>query len=180
MTTFVALLRAVNVGGQNRVPMAALRSSLAAAGLQDVRTYVQSGNVVFAADGAAAKQAALVHDTITAEFGADVQVLALTAADLAQVAAKNPYAAGGAEARALHVTFLFAPVTAAGFAGLTLPARDGEQAQLGDDRVIYLHLPHGYGTSKLTNPWFERALKTPATTRNWRTVLTLHELATGE
>ena len=180
MTTFVALLRAVNVGGQNRVPMARLRGSLAAAGLRDVHTYVQSGNIAFAAEGAAADQAALVHRTIATEFGADVQVLALTAAELAQAAAANPFPATGADARELHVTFLFAPVTAAGFAGLELPARDGEQAELAAGRFIYLHLPHGYGTSKLTNLWFERALKTPATTRNWRTVLALHKLVGDE
>ena len=177
MTTFVALLRAVNVGGQNRVPMARLRGSLATAGLRDVRTYVQSGNIEFAADGPAADQAALVHRTIAAEFGADVQVLALSAADLAQVAVGNPFLAAGADARELHVTFLFAPVSVAAFAGLELPAREGEQAQLVGDRFIYLRLPHGYGTSKLTNLWFERALETPATTRNWRTVLALHKFA---
>ena len=62
------------------------------------------------------------------------------------------------------------------FAALALPSREGEQAALGE-QVAYLHLPHGYGRSKLSNAYFERALRTAATTRNWRTVTTLVELS---
>jgi uncharacterized protein (DUF1697 family) len=73
-------------------------------------------------------------------------------------------------------------VAASAFERLELPAQEGEQAALmggggTGGRVIYLHLPHGYGRSKLSNPWFERALGTPATTRNWRTVQALTELS---
>ena len=193
MTTFVALLRAVNVGGQNRIPMAELRQRLSAVGLADVRTYVQSGNVLFGvANDDPRGQAAVVHDVIERDFGCDVRVLALTHDDLARVSAGNPFLPAGADEKYLHATFLFAPVTASAFAELKLPAQEGEQAVLMGDgvgrpaeddalagRVIYLHLPHGYGRSKLSNPWFERVLKTPATTRNWRTVITLTELSTG-
>lgn len=185
MTTFVALLRAVNVGGQNKIPMAELRQRLSAVGLGDVRTYVQSGNVVFAADGDDPKeQAAVVHDVIEQNFGADVQVLALTSEQMAHVKNGNPFLRQDTDEKHLHVTFLFAPVGKTAFAGLKLPAQEGEQAALasGDGlagSVIYLHLPHGYGRSKLGNPWFERQLKTPATSRNWRTVVTLTELSAG-
>ena len=193
MTTFVALLRAVNVGGQNRIPMAELRQRLSAIGLADVRTYVQSGNVLFkAANKNPLEQAAVVHDVIARDFGCDVRVLALTHEDLVRVSAANPFLPAGADEKYLHATFLFAPVPASAFAELKLPAQEGEEAELmGDEgdgpaddkalagRVVYLHLPHGYGRSKLSNAWFERALKTPATTRNWRTVLTLTELSKG-
>ena len=193
MTTFVALLRAVNVGGQNRIPMAELRQRLSATGLADVRTYVQSGNVLFGAPGDDPReQAAVVHDVIEHDFGCDVRVLVLTRNDLARVSAGNPFLHAGADEKYLHATFLFEPVAASAFAELKLPVREGEQAALmgaGDGgpaeddalagRVVYLHLPQGYGRSKLSNPWFERVLKTPATTRNWRTVLTLTELSTG-
>jgi uncharacterized protein (DUF1697 family) len=176
MTSFVALLRAVNVSGQNRIPMAELRSDLGGLGLTGVETYLQSGNVVFGADGdAAAEQAAAIHGLIEREFGCDVAVLVLTAAELAQIAAANPFLAGGADEKYLHVTFLERPVPVAAFDDLSLPAQGDEQAVFAG-RVVYLYLPHGYGRTKLNNAYFERALKTSATTRNWRTVLALAEM----
>jgi uncharacterized protein (DUF1697 family) len=87
MTTFVALLRAVNVSGKNRIPMAELRRALGGLGLTEVETYLQSGNVVFDAKGDdPAKQADAIHDLIAREFEGDVRVLVLTAAELAQAA----------------------------------------------------------------------------------------------
>jgi uncharacterized protein (DUF1697 family) len=195
VTTFVALLRAVNVSGQNRVPMAELRVSLEGAGVRSVDTYVQSGNVVLDADGDDTRaQAATVHDAIESAFGHDVAVIALTAAELADVADGNPFlaaeeadtasdiapaaAAPGVDAKTLHVTFLERPVEEAAFRDLQLPAAPGEGAALAaSGRLVYLHLPHGYGRTKLNNAWFERALKVRATTRNWRTVLALAEMS---
>jgi uncharacterized protein (DUF1697 family) len=177
MTTFVALLRAVNVSGQNKIPMAELRRALGALGETGVETYLQSGNVVFNAQGDdPAEQAAAIHGLIEHEFGHDVRVLVLTAAELAQIAAANPFLTSGADEKHLHVTFLFAPADADGFAGRDLPARDGERAERAGP-VIYLYLPHGYGRTKLNNAYFERALGTSATTRNWRTVLALAQMS---
>jgi uncharacterized protein (DUF1697 family) len=195
--TFVALLRAVNVSGQNRVPMAELRVALEGAGLRSVETYLQSGNVVFDAEGDDARaQAAAVRDAIASVFGHDVAVIALTAEELAAVAAGNPFlraggaetgagnaaaagvAAAGVDEKTLHVTFLERPEEEAVFDGLQLPAAPGEAAVLAPGgSCIYLHLPHGYGRTKLTNAWFERALKVGATTRNWRTVLALVQMS---
>ncbi|MEI6727645.1 MAG: DUF1697 domain-containing protein [Actinomycetes bacterium] len=194
MTTFVALLRAVNVSGQNRVPMAELRTTMAAAGYGDVRTYLQSGNIVFDAaadpdaDAGAGRQAAAaqelataVHRLIERKFGCDVRVLVLTAAELARVAVANPFlraAGSGFDEKSLHATFLEEPAPEAAFGGLALPAQPGEQAQIAaGGRVIYLHLPHGYGRTKLNNGYFERRLGAAATTRNWRTVLALAEMS---
>jgi uncharacterized protein (DUF1697 family) len=184
VTTFVALLRAVNVGGQNRIPMAELRRSLGRSGLTAVETYVQSGNVVFDATADdPAEQASAIHEVIARELGCDVSVLALTATELARVAVANPLAAEGADEKYLHATFLDRPVEEAAFGGLDLPAQPGEQARLAgggaalQGRVVYLHLPHGYGRSKLTNAYFERALGVSATTRNWRTVLALTRMS---
>jgi len=173
MLTFVALLRAVNVSGQSKIPMADLRARLEAAGFGDVRTYVQSGNVVFAAQGdEPSEHAAAIHRLIERQFGHDVGVLVLTAAELAQAAAVNPFLASGTDEKALHVTFLFAPAGVDGLGGRELPAHDGERVQRAGP-VIYLYLPHGYGRTRLNNAYFERALGTSATTRNWRTVLAL-------
>ena len=177
MTTFVALLRAVNVSGQNKIPMAELRRALGGLGLSGVETYLQSGNVVFDAQGDdPAEHAAAIHGLIDREFGHDVRVLVLTAAELAQVATGNPFLADGADEKYLHVTLLFAPADADGFAGRALPAQEGERAERAGP-VIYLYLPHGYGRTKLNNAYFERALGTPATTRNWRTVLALAQMS---
>ena len=194
MTTFVALLRAVNVSGQNRVPMAELRASMAAAGYGDVRTYLQSGNIVFDAaadpdaDAGAGRQAAAaqelataVHRLIERKFGCDVRVLVLTAAELGRVAVANPFlraAGSGFDEKSLHATFLEEPASEADFAGLAIPAQPGERAKLAaGGRVIYLHRPHGYGRTKLPNGYFERRLGAAATTRNWRTVLALAEMS---
>jgi uncharacterized protein (DUF1697 family) len=184
VTAFVGLLRAVNVSGKNRILMAELRTKLEAAGFGAVRTYVQSGNVVFAADGDDPDaQAAAIHRVIDRAFGRDVNVLVLTAGQLEQVAAELPFiGAADFDDSWVHVTFLSAPADEAGFAGLTLPAQPGERAVMAGaaalaGRVVYLYLPHGYGRTKLNNAYFERALKTPATTRNWRTVMTLAQMS---
>jgi uncharacterized protein (DUF1697 family) len=177
MTTFVALLRAVNVSGQNRIPMAELRRALDDLRLTAVETYLQSGNAVFDAAGDdPAEHAATIRGLIEREFGCDVRVLVLTAAELAQIAAADPFLASGSNEKALHVTFLERPLPVAAFDDLSLPAQGDEQAVFAG-RVVYLYLPHGYGRTKLNNAYFERALKTPATTRNWRSVVALAQMS---
>ena len=177
MTTFVALLRAVNVSGRNRIPMAELRRALAGLGLTAVETYLQSGNVVFDAQGdASGAHAAAIHGLIEREFGHDVRVLVRTAAEFARIATANPFLAGAADQTHLHVTFLVAPAEEAAFGGRDLPAQEGERAERAGP-VVYLSLPHGYGRTKLNNAWLERALGTSATTRNWRTVVALVEMS---
>lgn len=185
MATFVALLRAVNVSGQNTIAMAELRRALGEAGFAAVESYVQSGNLVFEADGdVGGAQAARVHDVVASGFGYDVAVVALTAADLAAVVGGNPFLSPSAPPvaeKALHVTFLERPVEEAPFGDRQLPAAPGESAALGlDGRCVYLRLPHGYGRSKLNNAWFERTLGVRATTRNWRTVVALAAMSARE
>ncbi len=180
MSRFVDLLRAVNVSGQNRLPMAELRAALSEAGLSGVETYVQSGNVVSDDPGDdAAAHAAMVHDAIAMTFGLEVTVLTLAAVELVAAAAGNPFLAVDREVdpRWLYVTFLAEPVQAASFEARDLPAAGDEAAALSaDGRLVYLLLPYGYGRTKLNNAWFERVLEVPATTRNWRTVLALQGL----
>jgi uncharacterized protein (DUF1697 family) len=177
MPTFVALLRGINVSGQKRIAMADLRKTCEAVGLTDVRTYLQSGNLVFGASQSdPRKLSAAVRDRIAKDFGHDVNVLVLLARELARVAKANPLWPGSNGDGALfHATFLFEPVSADRFRNLPLPARSGEQATL-VGQVIFLHCPHGYGRTKLNNAYFEKVLGVPATTRNWRTVMALQEL----
>ena len=178
MSRFVALLRAVNVGGTTRVAMADLRSLLQALGFTDVTTYLQSGNAVFDAEGLdRAGIACAIEDALARRTGMQVPVLVLRGDEMGRIVAGDPFlASDGAATDSLHVTFLFRPRADSGFGEADLPARDGEQAvRVGD--VVYLRLPMGYGRTRLNNAYFERVLATPATTRNWRTVLALARLA---
>jgi uncharacterized protein (DUF1697 family) len=177
MARLVALLRGINVSGHRQIAMAGLRRSLQAAGLRDVQTYPQSGNAVFQADENDPEVvAAVIRARIAADFGHQVEVFVLPCATLVQVASSSPFAAEpDLDERWFHATFLFRPAPQAAFAALELPAGEGELATLADG-VVFLYLPNGYGHSKLVNAYFERALGTPATTRNWRTVRALADM----
>ena len=178
MPTYVALLRGVNVSGKKPIRMSDLRECCLALGLRDVRTYLQSGNVVLDAERTEARKlAATLAATIAKTFGHDVGVLVLSAPELNRVAATNPLRppASGDAQTLYHATFLFEPVPAHRFRLLTLPARPNEKAVL-RERVVLLYCPNGYGKTKLNNTFFEKALGVVVTTRNWRTVLALRDL----
>lgn len=179
MTTYLALLRGINVSGKNAIRMPALRDSLSGLGLRDVQTYLQSGNIVFGANQSdVAALATKIKTSIAQDFGHDVAVLVLSAKDLALIANSNSlWPKSGGEETLFHCTFLFEPVSPAAFNALKLPAAEGERVVLVENAVL-LHCPHGYGKTKLNNSFFERALGVPATTRNWRTVLALHAVCT--
>ncbi|MEK7952152.1 DUF1697 domain-containing protein [Luteolibacter soli] len=179
MDTYIALLRGINVSGKNPVPMAKLKETFAGLGFADVKTYLQSGNVVFRTKKktAPAKLASEIEAAISHDFGHQVSVLVLTPGEIEHVAAHNPlWPKSGGELTHFHATFLFDPVSKATFDALKLPAAEGERALLSKG-VVLLHCPHGYGNTKLNNTWFEKALKVRATTRNWRTVQALREMA---
>jgi uncharacterized protein (DUF1697 family) len=173
---WVALLRGINLGARNKVPMAELRSLMADVGAEDVKTYVQSGNVVFRSAVARDELVQRIEEEIRARFGIDVDVVLCTKAELTRVVAGNPFAADEAEPTRLHVTFLAQAPDRGRIAELK-----GEE--FAPDRfhvtraAVYLHTPAGYGRTKLSNAYFERKLGVRATTRNWRTVTTLAELA---
>jgi len=174
MARFVALLRAINVSGHRQIGMADLRRSLQAAGLSDVQTYLQSGNVVLdASDEDPEAIAGTIQARIAADFGHQVEVLVVPCAAMDRVVSSNPFASHpDLDERWFHATFLFGPVSEEVFAGLKLPAGQGELAAFAGN-VVFLCLPNGYGRTKLTNAYFERALRTPGTTRNWRPVTAL-------
>ena len=169
MPTYVVLLRGVNVGRGRAVPMAALRDALGAAGHADVRTYVQSGNVVLRSRASASAVAASVHDAVADLSGLDVAVVVRTAKELADVAAHNPFLRPGADpARQLHVAFLEDRPSPAAVNGLD-PHRAAPEELRVRGREVYLWCPDGFGRSRVMIG-VERALGTAATVRNWRTV----------
>src|SRR5215210_6222258 len=174
--TYVALLRGINLGSRNKVAMADLRELFAAVGAEDVTTYVQSGNVVCKSRDGAAELAAAVEKEIGRRLGLDVTVLVRTKAEVAKVLRGNPFLKAGEEPATLHVTFL-AEMPPRARVGKLDPERGGGDRFRVVGRDVYLHCPNGYGRSKLTNAYFEKELGVGATTRNWKTVTKLAELA---
>ena len=177
MTRFVALLRGINVGGKNKLPMRDLAAIFEAAGCTDVETYIQSGNVVYStkSDGEA-QIPQMVSQRITEQFGLKVPVIVRSSAELDRVVANNPFLSEGADADALHVGFLADATSAKAIASLDAQRSPPDRfAVVGKE--IYLCLPNGMARTKLTNAYFDRALSTVSTMRNWRTVLMLAEMA---
>ena len=170
VTTFAALLRGINVGGRNSIPMADLRASLTSCGLEDVSTYIQSGNIVFRTAGEAASVVKLVGRRIAESFGMNITVLLRTHDELAQIVERNPFPGVERNAKALHVVFLDrAPASVE-----TLDPDRSPPDRFGVvDREIYVHYPKGSGRSKLTLAYFERQLGVRGTGRNWNTLLEL-------
>ncbi len=171
----VALLRGVNVGGRNRLAMADLRAIAAARGYERVRTYIQSGNLVlWAPEGAPEDVAARLEEAIAAQTGLASAVVVRTAHELASVVERNPYHKRGEDPSHLHVVFLNRAAEA------SIPLEDldayAPEEAVAIGREIYLFLPSGMGRSKLATDLARQ--KGPAgTTRNWRTVTTLLEMA---
>lgn len=177
MTAYVGLLRGVNVAGRKRVGMQALRRSCEALGLTDVVSYLQSGNLVF---NSTWEESHALADELEAKIDADlgledVNALVLPAKEFAEIVRANPLSPRAAKGSLYHATFLFRHVPETLFAEQQLPLQDGEKAAL-VGRVVYLYCPNGYAKSGLSNAYFEKALGTKATTRNWRTVRALQAL----
>jgi uncharacterized protein (DUF1697 family) len=178
-TSYVALLRGINVGGKNKLPMADLAAMFTAAGCSGVRTYIQSGNVVFEAPAAVAGAVSgEVGRAIEAGFGYRIPVILRTAEELGAVLRNNPFLAAGADPQTLHVTFLSAEPLPARVAALD-PGRSPPDELVVQGREIYLRCPNGYGNTKLTNAYFDAKLAATTTVRNWQTVEKLAEMAKG-
>lgn len=175
----IALLRGINVGGKNRLPMKELAALFVEAGCEDVRTYIQSGNVVFRTGSAVGEEiASIISASILERYGYQVPLITRTAGELQEIMEANPFVEAGAEADKLHVMFLAELPESAGVESLDPERSPGDEfAVVG--REIYLHFPNGVARSKLTNSYFDSRLSTTSTTRNWRTVRKLLELAAG-
>jgi uncharacterized protein (DUF1697 family) len=176
MTVYVAMLRGVNVGG-NSLRMDWLRQACENLGWQNVRTYVQSGNIVFSSRGSALKLAQMLKETIDVQTRLPVTVVLRSAADMKKVVADNPFLKQkGIDASKLHVTFLGkAPIKPA-LDRLDALAGTRDQYRLNGSE-LYLNCPVNYGETKLSNGAIEKVLGVGATTRNWKTVTTLHAMA---
>ena len=180
MVTWIALLRGVNVGGKNRLPMKDLVSSLEALGFSDVRTYLQSGNVVFLGpDDAPALLSSKIGAAVDARFGFLPQVVVIRADVFTSFASANPFpeATNERDGKTLHLFFLSEPPHTIDGERLDAVKRPTERWRV-IGPVFYLHTPDGFGNSRLATQ-AERILGVAATARNWRTVGALVGMAGG-
>ena len=174
MTRYALLLRGVNVSGANIVKMADFRAFLTGLGLENVETYIQSGNAVF---GSALPKGAihkLVSEAFPARFGFAPKMMIVTGQELAEAIDGNPFTGPAIDPARLHLGFMAEEPAKSALEKIAAKPRDREEYQIAG-RVFYLHSPDGVGKSKFFEG-LERMLKVPVTFRNWRTVLALGEM----
>ena len=177
--TYLALLRGINVGGKNKLPMKDLSAMFVESGCENVRTYIQSGNVIFdAAPGVVTRLPELIAQQIADRFGYRTPVVMRTKDQLRDVVVNNPFLEVGAAEDTLHVLFLADRPNPDRIEGLD-PDRSPPDAFVVRGQEVYLRLPHGVGRTKLTNDYFDSKLATTSTGRNWRTATTLLQLMEG-
>ena len=175
MTIYVALLRGINVGGKNSLPMQDLRNILASLACENVETYIQSGNAVFRSDDDGALLSARIAAAVQEQFGFSPKVLLLTLEDYGLVLAANPFPKAVDNPKSLHVSFLSENPIEPDLTKLDALKSSTENYALLEN-AFYLHAPDGIGRSKLAAQ-LEKCLGVPTTGRNWRTATKLAELA---
>lgn len=177
LSPFIALLRGINVSGRNKIPMAELRTLCEGLGWSDVRTYIQSGNVVFRAGGSAAALEASLEAAIRSHFGLDIAVVVRAAADWPAYVAGNPFPeASETEPNRVMLALSKAAPKAGAADAIQARAAAGERV-VGVGDALWFHYPDGAGTTKLTPALLDRLAGSPVTARNWRTVRKLAEMA---
>lgn len=178
MNTYIALLRGINVGGHHKLPMRELVQLLETLGLKNVKTYIQSGNVVFQSNrtdlpALAEEISAAIHES----HGFTPQILLLSLVNLETAVSQNPFSAAEENHKTLHFYFLESVPTNPDLALLESLKTEREQFEL-IDKVFYLHAPDGIGRSKLAAK-VEKGVGVAATARNWRTVRKVLEMGTA-
>ncbi|MEM6297646.1 MAG: DUF1697 domain-containing protein [Bacteroidota bacterium] len=174
----IAILRGINVGGRRKILMEDLRELFAQQGFESVRTYIQSGNILFetTSEDSNSTLERQLEAAITARFGFDVPVIIRTSKELQAAAQQNPFYSEDADISSLHLTFLN-----------DIPTKENYQKALSKDyapdafslkeKYVFVRCEGKYHKSKLSNAFFEKHFQVNATTRNWKTVLKLVELS---
>jgi uncharacterized protein (DUF1697 family) len=180
MHSYISMLRGINVSGQKPVKMTALKTLYESVGVHDVATYIQSGNVVFKSSKNDASLVRTIEAAIEDTFGFGVSVVIRRSDEMEAVLRACPFIGRDTtNIGRLYVTFLSAVPSAACMAALhAVPLKTNDEFIV-SGREVFLHCPDGYGNTQLSNTFFEKHLKLPATTRNWKTVNTLYAMAAG-
>lgn len=178
MQTFISILRGINVSGQKKILMDDLKSLYDHLQFKDVKTYIQSGNVIFKSDEklSDAELAKKIEDEIFKKYKFQVPVIIRSEDEMEKIISANPFLKEkNIDPKKLHVTFLS-----------KIPGKENIEQLEGMDflpdrfkvsaKEIYLYVPNGYGETKISNTFFEKKLKVNATTRNWNTVNKLSEM----
>jgi uncharacterized protein (DUF1697 family) len=175
MTVYVALLRGINVGGKNSLPMQDLRDILAALGCEDIKTYIQSGNAVFRSGGDRALLSSKIETAVHDIFGFTPTVLLLSVDDYQSILSANPFPDAVDNPKSLHVSFLAEVPAEPDLRTLDALKSPTENYALLDN-AFYLYAPDGIGRSKLATK-VEKCLGVQTTGRNWRSATAIAELA---
>lgn len=172
------MLRGINVSGQKIIKMKNLRASFEGLGFERVRSYVQSGNVIFdCAKTPSSNLSGSIKERISIDFGFSVPLVLRTSDEMEEIVDDNPFLQDKRIDRSkLHVTFLSSFPAKAGLGRLDALTMNSDQFNV-HGREIYLHCPNGYGRTKLSNTVIEKLLSVEATTRNWKTVNTLARMS---
>lgn len=173
--TFIALLRGINVGGQKKIKMAELRETLTRTGLENVQTYIQSGNVIFeSSEGNLKGLENSIRETILKDFGFEVPTLVISGNEIKEILEANPFAEKEEENKLYYVLLKKAPEKdlVAQFEEVNYPNEDFQVTE----KCVYLMCKKGYGNAKLNNNLIEQKLKVEATTRNHKTMQKLLEM----
>ena len=178
MTTYISILRGINVSGQKIIKMDALRKMYENLGFQSVKTYIQSGNVIFKSkDSKIDGVVQTISRQIKKDFGFDVPVIVLTIDKLKKIIKNSPFSKDlRKDPSFLHVTFLSSKPKSFEREVIETKRSNKEEISFSDD-AVYLYCPDGYGISKLSNSFLETKLKVGATTRNWKTTNELLKIA---
>ena len=176
MKTYIALFRAINVGGKNSLPMKELIAVLEDLGARNAKTYIQSGNAVFVSPEKDTSQLSnKIRSEIKKRRGFEPHVLLLELEDIERAIRKNPFPEAATDPTTLHAGFLASVPEKPNLKTLESLRSESERFQL-IDKVFYLHAPEGIGRSKLAAN-AEKLLGAPMTDRNWRTVCKIREMA---
>jgi uncharacterized protein (DUF1697 family) len=180
MKTYIALLRGINVAGQKKIKMADLRSFLSELSFQNIRTYIQSGNIIFESPKSNCLDLEQKIKTLIAEkYTFDVPVIVREAEEFIEIRDANPYFETDVEVKKLYISFLSQAPTKEAIEKFNQFCIDKNIEDLFEIKNREIHLKYSLKEmhkSKLSNNLFERILKVRATTRNWRTVNKLIEL----
>ncbi|GAA4824264.1 DUF1697 domain-containing protein [Algivirga pacifica] len=178
MNKHIAILRGINVGGKKRILMKDLKLLMEELGLQNVQTYIQSGNIIFHAPTTQSKETLeqMLETAIHKQYGFEVPVIVRQPQELLDIVKKLPYKEHGIEH--LHLTFLKTTPTAEAIDTLHQHPKGGDLFSLLHQEV-FIYCEGKYHQSKLSNQFFESRLKVKATTRNWKTILKLVTLSTS-
>ncbi|WP_298368614.1 DUF1697 domain-containing protein [uncultured Lutibacter sp.] len=179
MNTYIALLRGINVSGKNIIKMADLKQLLTANGFIEVQTYIQSGNVIFKLNEKVTEKIEFqISNILNKQYQYNVNVLVLTKKQLDCIFQSNPFIEknNAIDISKMYVTLLNNNPDLSGVSKIESLISTNDDAFIISGKTIYLHCPNGYGKTKLSNNLFESKLKSPATSRNWKTITKLVQL----